>query len=54
MVPTVNGPANAVILPEKLNKPKPFPKSFPFNSFVIITLLALCIDPMKKDITITL
>ena len=54
IVPTSRGPAKAVILPEKLNNPKPFPKLFELNSFVINTLLALCIEPMKKEINITL
>ena len=48
------GPAKAVIRPEKLKSPNPFPKSFVSNSFVIITRLALCIDPINNEITITL
>ena len=39
-------------VPEKLNNPKPFPKSLVLSNFVIITLLALCIEPIKKDINI--
>ena len=54
IVPTVNGPAKAVILPEKLNNPKPFPKSDVLSNFVIMTLLALCMEPIKKDMNITL
>ena len=53
-VPTSKGPTNEFILPDKLNKPKPFPKLFIFKSFVIRTLLALCIDPIKKEMNITL
>ena len=51
---TTSGPAKAVTRPEKLNKPKPFPKSVVSNNFDIITWLALWIEPIKNDINITL